>query len=106
MNNPQHYQPLAHALHPPSTALSSHSQSSYNPSPAYQSKVPHGNNREEEEEEDEDDPDDADEGIVEEQLNRSEPDGQGSNPSPRPVSSNGYVFIYSLFLVTTHHYTT
>ena len=103
MNNPQHYQPLAHALHPPSTASSSHSQS-YNPSPAYHSKVSHNNNREEEEE-DEDDPDDADEGIVEEQLNRSEPDGLGSNPSPRPGSSNGCV-VYSLFPATTQHDTT
>lgn len=104
MNNPQHYQPLAHALHPPSTASSSHSQSSYNPSPAYHSKVSHNNNREEEEE-DEDDPDDADEGIVEEQLNRSEPDGLGSNPSPQPGSSNWYV-VYSLFPATTQHTTT
>ncbi|KAF8628001.1 hypothetical protein AX15_004122 [Amanita polypyramis BW_CC] len=92
MNNPQHYQPLAHALHPPSTSTSSHLQSSYNPSPVYHSKTPSnlGNhNREEEEEDDDNDPDDADEGIVEEQLNRNEAGGQGSSLPPHPVSSNG-----------------
>ncbi|KAK2460965.1 hypothetical protein APHAL10511_007435 [Amanita phalloides] len=78
MNNPQHYQPLGHALHPPST-----SSASYIPSPIYKSKGNHNQNREEEEEDDDDDPDDV---IVED---RHKPDGQGSNPSPPPGSSNG-----------------
>ena len=88
MDNPQHYQPLSHALHPPSSALSrgqnSHYASttqhaSYNEAPK-QPTPKHAEAEEEDEEEDDDD-----EGLVEEQLNQNDVDMHGSdNASPQP----------------------
>jgi hypothetical protein len=75
MDNPQHYQPLSHALNPP---LNPQTQATFTPT-MYQAKPPapaaaSGDQDEEEEEEEAEDEDD--EGIVEEQLNRSEPEVQ------------------------------
>ncbi|PFH53175.1 hypothetical protein AMATHDRAFT_55634 [Amanita thiersii Skay4041] len=90
MNNPQHYQPLSHALQP-FPASSSNTQPVYDSSHMYNSKRQdeYSHSNREEEEEEEDDPDDGDEGLVEEQLNRNEPDLQGNHTPPAPVSSNG-----------------
>jgi hypothetical protein len=72
MDNPQHYQPLSHALHPP---LANTTQ----PAVIYNAKstTPVTNSQREEEEEGDDD----DEGLIEEQLNPNELDNQGSNHS-------------------------
>ena len=84
MDNPQHYQPLSHALHPPSTTRSIYST----PTPsAYVQRQKTANDparppEEEEEEEEEDD----DEGLVEEQLNSNDADVQGSNHSSPKTS--------------------
>ena len=67
MDNPQHYQPLSHALHPPRppTSQSKPTYAVYNSNPTVAPAL-NTNHREEEEEEEEDD---EDEGIVEQQLN-------------------------------------
>ncbi|KAF9000691.1 hypothetical protein BDQ17DRAFT_1245258 [Cyathus striatus] len=82
MDNPQHYQPLSHALHPPPTTVQP--QSTYTPRPAYQQKpttLDTSNQREDEEEDD--DEEDEDEEVVEEQLNRNEPESLANIPSPQ-----------------------
>lgn len=93
MDNPQHYQPLSHALHPP-LAANSQLQQPYTPTGMYRSKstaaVP-SIHREEEEEEDEEEEDDDDEGLVEAQLSRNEPDNQLSNPSSPQTKAKGCV---------------
>lgn len=76
MDNPQHYQPLSHALHPPQA------QSSYTPVVYNPNSTPAPNTHREEEEEEEEDGDD--EGLVEEQLSRREPDAQSDPSSPQP----------------------
>ncbi|KAJ2926832.1 hypothetical protein H1R20_g10276, partial [Candolleomyces eurysporus] len=94
MDNPQHYQPLSHALNPPLQA--SQSRSPYPTSAVYtpptRPATAPGNNsapvqaphREEEQEEDEQD--DDDEGVVEEQLelNDNETGAHGSAPATPP----------------------
>ena len=98
MDNPQHYQPLSHALHHPSAGTNHYTATSHHV--PYSQPQPHKapvNQRnahlEEEEEEDEDDEDD--EGLVEEQLNQNDADIHGSDPSsPKPT---GYVQINQLF---------
>ncbi|KAG5642021.1 hypothetical protein DXG03_003768 [Asterophora parasitica] len=82
MDNPQHYQPLSHALHPPQAQV----QPVYSSTGVFNAKAL----RAEEEEEEEEDGDD--EGLVEEQLalNRPEgPDASGSNPASPLVTSTG-----------------
>lgn len=77
MDNPQHYQPLSHALNLPAAGPSQ-------AKPTYTSYQKSPNREEEEEEED-------DEGTVEEQLNRVDPDRPGSSPSspnPKPDSTS------------------
>lgn len=72
MDNPQYYQPLSHALHPPLVAANhSPQQPQYAPygahtQPPASNGVGHANR--EEEEEDEDDEED----VVEEELDRNE----------------------------------
>jgi Myc amino-terminal region len=82
MDNPQHYQPLSHALHPP------HAQYSTTPI-IYDPKSTTTNRHDEDDEEEEDD---DDEGMVEQQLNQNEPENHASNPAsphsrPRSVLS-------------------
>ncbi|KAF9048446.1 hypothetical protein BJ165DRAFT_1459614 [Panaeolus papilionaceus] len=105
MDNPQPYQPLSHALHPPSTNARSlypqtiHHQYSTHPHqsihPLSTQKQPLQNSSRisghEEEEEEEEEDDDEDEGIVEDQLNQNDPDPHGSNSSsPRPSGSGDH----------------
>lgn len=85
MDNPQHYQPLSHALHPP------HAQYSSTPT-VYDPKSATTHRQEEEEEEDDDD---DDEGMVEQHLNQNEPEGHPSNPAS-PQSRPGYIPFCSL----------
>ncbi|RDB26232.1 hypothetical protein Hypma_006422 [Hypsizygus marmoreus] len=80
MDNPQHYQPLSHALHPPQNPQ----QLAY-VTPGMYTNKPSSTHREEEEEEEEDG---DDEGMVEEQLSRHEPDG-GSSPSSPQAKPTG-----------------
>ncbi|KXN81310.1 hypothetical protein AN958_05165 [Leucoagaricus sp. SymC.cos] len=77
MDNPQHYQPLSHALNPPLNpqAQTTFPTTMFPPKPSA-STAATGEPDEEEEEEAEDE---DDEGIVEEQLNRTEPDIQPTN---------------------------
>ena len=92
MDNPQHYQPLSHALHPP------HAQYSSTPI-VYDPKSSTSHLQEEEEEEDDDDDDDDDdEGIVEHQLNQNESENHASSPAS-PQSRPGCV--HSILLVTS-----
>ncbi|KAF8896564.1 hypothetical protein BD779DRAFT_1496602 [Infundibulicybe gibba] len=90
MDNPQHYQPLSHALHPPlaTAAAAAQAPTAYTTQTVYSAKSSGAaDQREEEEEEEEEDGDD--EGIVEEQLNQDEPDQQlGSNPTT-PMTQTG-----------------
>lgn len=79
MDNPQHYQPLSHALHPPTA--SAQSRSPYDPAPVYTPPPQHATiptqrvqptgHREEEEEEEEDHEDDDDSGMVDKPLTNS-----------------------------------
>ncbi|KAF9484394.1 hypothetical protein BDN70DRAFT_872684 [Pholiota conissans] len=93
MDNPQHYQPLSHALHPPSNVLNRGHNTQYvnaNPHPPYtdaqNADAPNITPHEEEEEEEE--ADDDDEGLVEEQLNQNDGDMHGSDrASPQPPNS-------------------
>ncbi|KAF9468204.1 hypothetical protein BDZ94DRAFT_1247460 [Collybia nuda] len=84
MDNPQHYQPLSHALHPPQAQA----QPSYVTPGMYQNKPPSTVPAHRAEEEEEDD-DDDDEGIVEEQLSRNDADPQGSSSSSPLGKSTG-----------------
>lgn len=86
MDNPQHYQPLSHALHPPQAQA----QPSYVTPGMYQNKpttAAPAHRAEEEEEEDDDD----DEGLVEEQLSRNDTDPQGSSSSSPRGKATGCV---------------
>lgn len=83
MDNPQHYQPLSHALNPPVNTQNqpTFTTSMYPPKPPTATSAT--NDQEEEEEEEAEDEDD--EGIVEEQLSRAEPEVQPSNsPAQNP----------------------
>lgn len=94
MDNPQHYQPLSHALHPPSSSsnrghinhyANSGHHTPYAGPPKPVTGQPNVNQQEEEEEEEEED-DDDDEGLVAKQLHQNDPDAQGSSPtSPKPT---------------------
>jgi hypothetical protein len=103
MDNPQHYQPLSHALNPPHTASASQSHfSTYDP-PTTSNGVPIGARPEEEEEEDDDD-----EGIVEEQLNDNDHEHEthhvGSSDASSKAKPNRCVFLQrktKLAIVTT-----
>ncbi|KAI0925949.1 hypothetical protein AcV5_008539 [Taiwanofungus camphoratus] len=85
MDNPQYYQPLSHALHPPLVPAGRSPQQQYNSYGSHaQNSAANGTttgHREEEEEEEEDD-----EEIVEEELEHNDPDPQQSastHSSPR-----------------------
>ena len=83
MDNPQHYQPLSHALHPPAATRSIYSAPAPTTSSAFvqpQSTATEPARPQEEEEEEEEEEDGDEEGLVEEQLN-NDADAQGS-PSP------------------------
>lgn len=83
-SNPQHYQPLSHALQLPVGATATVSPShTYIQKPARQ-----------EEEEDEDDEED----VVEQQLNR-DPETQASGPSSPVAKSARHVFPLGLLLI-------
>ncbi|KAF5359834.1 hypothetical protein D9756_003245 [Leucocoprinus leucothites] len=77
MDNPQHYQPLSHALNPPLNppVQPAFTTTIFQAKPLIPATVP-GEREEEDEEEGEDE---DDEGIVEEQLNQTEPDIQPTN---------------------------
>jgi hypothetical protein len=75
MDNPQHYQPLSHALNPPVGGPSRTQAQSQTQFSVYPTATNGVNPQEEEEEEDDDE-----EGLVEEQLNDSRMQA-GSNPS-------------------------
>jgi len=85
MDNPQHYQPLSHALHPP-LAATSQAKSAYSMYNSNSNVAPTTSHREEEEEEEEEEEDDdEDEGLVEEQLHENEPDNiHSGTPDSRP----------------------
>ncbi|CCL98169.1 uncharacterized protein FIBRA_00163 [Fibroporia radiculosa] len=83
MDNPQYYQPLSHALHPPLVPTSQPPQQPYNYSSHAQVTAANGTNTREEEEEEEDD----DEEIVEEELEHREPTHASSHSSPRVQST-------------------
>lgn len=86
MDNPQHYQPLSHALNPP-VGATPHSKRGYTSSAMFSKDTVSTNNiREEEEEED-------DEGLVEEQLSRADQDDQGSEPSSPGTHSARYIHL-------------
>ncbi|KAF8150656.1 hypothetical protein B0H34DRAFT_147652 [Crassisporium funariophilum] len=91
MDNPQHYQPLSHALHPPSTSRSIYSTTvpttTYVHPPKPATNVPSGQPEEDDDEEEEEE-DDDDEGLVEEQLNRNDADVHGSNHSSPKAAGN------------------
>lgn len=90
MDNPQHYQPLSHALHPPSTATLSRGHNNHYGNaqhhPSYDNMQKQASqNVQQEDEDDEEEEDDDDEGLVEEQLNQNDVDMHGSeHASPRP----------------------
>ncbi|KAF5342080.1 hypothetical protein D9611_001902 [Ephemerocybe angulata] len=92
MDNPQHYQPLSHALHPP--LGTSQSRSPYPPSsvftpPSRPATVP-GTSGHRDDQEEEEDQEDDDEGIVEGQLELHDNDGErpGSGPPSPPRLAN------------------
>ncbi|PCH42284.1 hypothetical protein WOLCODRAFT_89730 [Wolfiporia cocos MD-104 SS10] len=81
MDNPQYYQPLSHALHPPLVS-SSHPPQQYSYPSHTQLAAPNGTNTSHREEEEEDD---DDEEVVEEEL---DPESQqANNNSPRATAS-------------------
>ena len=87
MDNPQHYQPLSHALHPPSTTRSIYSTPATSSTFVQPQKTTNDSARpQEEEEEEEEEEDDDDEGLVEEQLNNNDADAPGSNHSSPKTS--------------------
>jgi hypothetical protein len=75
MDNPQHYQPLSAALHPPRSNPATYGQSTIvfdaSGRPVHESAVSSaaGGTREEEEEEEEEHEDEDDEGMIEKELN-------------------------------------
>jgi len=83
MDNPQHYQPLSHALQPVPTSSSIRPHYSTTGHYGQQKPLSADHHLEEEEEEEEDD---DDEGMVEEQLNQADADMHGSGP-PSPKGS-------------------
>ena len=88
MDNPQHYQPLSHALHPPAATRSIYSAPAPTTSSAFvqpQSTATEPARPQEEEEEEEEEEDGDEEGLVEEQLN-NDADAQGSNHSSPKTS--------------------
>ncbi|KDR79008.1 hypothetical protein GALMADRAFT_154888 [Galerina marginata CBS 339.88] len=90
MDNPQHYQPLSHALHPPASSSTQTHPNHYTNAghhASYSQQQKATSNLQEEEEEEEEEEDDDDEGLVEEQLNHNDADAHGSDSSPRPSSS-------------------
>ncbi|KAH0585473.1 hypothetical protein H2248_008713 [Termitomyces sp. 'cryptogamus'] len=76
MDNPQHYQPLSHALNPPQGHQVTFTG-------MFNSKITNTQSTHREEEEEEEEEDGDDEGLIEEQLNRHEPDTQSNPPSPQ-----------------------
>jgi hypothetical protein len=94
MDNPQHYQPLSHALHPP-LAHKLQAKSAYSMYDPSTNLVSTGNHREEEEEDEEDDDDEEDEGFVEEQPHESETSGvqMGGNLPSREDRSTRYAYV-------------
>jgi len=92
MDNPQHYQPLSHALHPPSSSVNRTHSNHYTPTGhaiSYAQPQPQKPTNQaalqQEEEEEEEEEDDDDEGLVEEQLHQSDADAAGSDvESPKP----------------------
>jgi hypothetical protein len=91
MDNPQHYQPLSHALHPPSSALIRGHNSHYantNPHAPYsESQKSDAQTAQPQEEEEEEEADDDDEGLVEEQLNQNDADMHGSDRASPQLST-------------------
>lgn len=96
MDNPQHYQPLSHALHPPSSSVSlahyanqgqhtSFAQQEGTEASRTQNQAQNMRHHEEEEEEEEEEGED--EGLVEEQLNQTDTDMHGSRPSSPRAST-------------------
>lgn len=84
MDNPQHYQPLSHALNPPVNSQS-HQQPTFTAA-IFQTKTPVPVTDEQDDEDDEEgDEDDED---VEEQLSRTEPDTQSSVSPAQNRNSN------------------
>ncbi|EGN98714.1 hypothetical protein SERLA73DRAFT_54914 [Serpula lacrymans var. lacrymans S7.3] len=84
MDNPQHYQPLSHALHPPVAG-----GSQYSGFITTTSVHKDANHRDVEEEEEEEEEEDEDEGMVEEQLGVHDVDQQQDNngqPSPSAIA--------------------
>lgn len=75
MDNPQHYQPLSAALHPPRSNAATYGQSTivFDPSgrPVHENPTSSATTgtREEEEEEEEEHEDEDDEGMIEKELN-------------------------------------
>ena len=83
MDNPQHYQPLSHALHPPATTRSIYSAPTTSSAFVQPQSTASEQPKPQEEEEEEEDGDE--EGLVEEQLN-NDADAQGSNHSSPKTS--------------------
>lgn len=89
MDNPQHYQPLSHALHPPLTT-----------SPHYSNLTATGSNQLESPHEEEEEEEDDDEGMVEEQLHEGDqelhhPESGDSSPAGEQEGerNSGCVFV-------------
>ncbi|KAF8959526.1 hypothetical protein BDZ97DRAFT_1761389 [Flammula alnicola] len=92
MDNPQHYQPLSHALHPPSSSLNrGHSNNfqstSHHTTYAAPQKTSTTQPNIQQEEEEEEEEDDDDEGLVEEQLNQNDDIHGSDHASPKLSSS-------------------
>lgn len=77
MDNPQHYQPLSHALHPPLAHPHSHQSAHYS---EFQSGSRNTSRSPVEEEEEEEEEEDDDEGMVEEQLDLMHPPSNPTSP--------------------------
>lgn len=99
MDNPQHYQPLSHALHPP--LANPQPQSGYSVFSSKPSRAAATTKHRQEEEEEEEEDDDGDVGIVEDQLN--EPDANpGSNHSSPEAQPTGCVHTIEIKMRNTH----
>ncbi|KAG6836899.1 hypothetical protein H0H93_001486 [Arthromyces matolae] len=85
MANPQHYQPLSHALNPPQGHQATYTGMFSSKVPTTATTTQRSHREEEEEEEEEEDGDD--EGVVEEQLSRHDTDNPSNPSSPRTKSS-------------------
>lgn len=90
MDNPQHYQPLSHALHPPTPSASRAHYTTQGQhtgfaqqegAEASRTRTQTQNMRPQEEEEEEEEEEGEDEGLVEEQLNLTDTDIHTSRPS-------------------------